>query len=102
MKIYRLLKDHQQRYRFYNKEVLKKIFHFLFIYISNNISCIYMILPKLISKHISYGDCKSRIKNYCIISGRSRGVYRDFKISRIQLRSVGSQGYIFGLKKASW
>ncbi len=45
---------------------------------------------------------KIRIRNRCEISGRSRGVYRKFKMSRIALRELGSMGLIPGLTKASW
>jgi len=44
---------------------------------------------------------KTRIKNYCIVTGRSRGIYRDFRVSRITLRYLGAEGLFFGLQKAS-
>ena len=37
-----------------------------------------------------------------MITGRSRSIYRQFKVSRIELRKLGSKGLLFGLKKASW
>lgn len=44
----------------------------------------------------------SRVRNRCEISGRPRGVYRKFKMSRIALRELGSQGKIPGVVKSSW
>lgn len=44
----------------------------------------------------------TRIRNRCEISGRPRGYYRDFKMSRIALRELGSLGLIPGLTKSSW
>ena len=41
----------------------------------------------------------SRSNNLCIVSGRQNGVYRFFKISRIQLRD--SKNNIYGLRKSS-
>lgn len=38
----------------------------------------------------------------CELTGRSRGVYRKFKVSRIMLRELALAGKIPGLKKASW
>lgn len=38
----------------------------------------------------------------CELTGRGRGVYRKFKISRIMLRELALAGMIPGLKKASW
>lgn len=44
----------------------------------------------------------TRIRNRCELSGRPRGVYRKFRLSRIALRELGSQGLIPGLVKSSW
>jgi len=38
----------------------------------------------------------------CEITGRARGVYRKFRISRIMLRELAHQGLIPGMRKASW
>ena len=43
-----------------------------------------------------------RVRNRCEVSGRARGFYRKFKVSRIALRELGSQGMIPGITKASW
>jgi len=44
----------------------------------------------------------NRVRNRCKISGRPRGVYRKFNISRIALRDLGGTGQIPGLVKSSW
>ena len=44
----------------------------------------------------------TRIKNICFLTGRSRSIYRLFKISRIQLRKLASKACIPGLSKYSW
>ena len=43
-----------------------------------------------------------RIRNRCKISGRPRGNYRKFKMSRISLRDLASTGQIPGMVKSSW
>ncbi|CEI85287.1 30S ribosomal protein S14 [Ehrlichia minasensis] len=43
-----------------------------------------------------------RIRNRCLVTGRPRGCYRKFKVSRIVLRQLGSIGQIPGLTKSSW
>lgn len=45
---------------------------------------------------------KVRIRNRCELTGRARGTYRKFKLSRIKLREMGSFGRIPGLTKSSW
>lgn len=44
----------------------------------------------------------TRMRNLCALTGRSRAVYRKFKISRIMLRELALQGKIPGMRKASW
>ena len=44
----------------------------------------------------------TRIKNRCEVSGRSKGYYRKFKMSRIALRELALQGLLPGVTKASW
>ncbi|MDR2646446.1 MAG: 30S ribosomal protein S14 [Holosporaceae bacterium] len=44
----------------------------------------------------------TRIRNRCMVTGRARGVYRKFNISRIVLREMAAEGMIPGVRKASW
>ena len=46
--------------------------------------------------------CPVRAHNRCEISGRPKGFYRKFRISRIALRELASQGQIPGVVKSSW
>ncbi len=43
-----------------------------------------------------------RIRNRCALTGRSRGYYRKFGLSRITLRDLASKGMLPGVTKASW
>jgi small subunit ribosomal protein S14 len=43
-----------------------------------------------------------RIRNRCQMTGRSRGVFRKFMISRIVFREMAHRGLIPGVIKASW
>lgn len=43
-----------------------------------------------------------RLRNRCEITGRSRGVFRKFKLSRIKFRELAHQGLLPGVSKASW
>ena len=45
---------------------------------------------------------KIRIKNRCEITGRSHGVYRKLKVSRIALRKLSLEGKVPGMIKSSW
>ena len=43
-----------------------------------------------------------RLTRRCRLTGRPHGVYRRFDLSRNKLRKAAMQGFIPGLKKASW
>ena len=43
-----------------------------------------------------------RVRNRCQLTGRPRGNYRKFKMSRIALRELASAGQIPGMVKSSW
>ena len=43
-----------------------------------------------------------RHRNRCEITGRSRGVYRKFGLSRIKIRELSMSGDLPGVVKSSW
>ncbi len=43
-----------------------------------------------------------RVRNRCELTGRPRGVFRKFKLARLSLRDLASNGQIPGMVKASW
>ena len=43
-----------------------------------------------------------RVRNRCNLTGRPRGVYRRFGLSRISMREMVNNGLIPGVRKASW
>jgi small subunit ribosomal protein S14 len=45
---------------------------------------------------------RTRHRNLCALTGRSRGVLRKFKMSRIMLRELALEGKVPGMRKASW
>ncbi len=45
---------------------------------------------------------KIRQHNRCRVSGRPRGFYRKFEISRIALRELAAFGLLPGITKSSW
>ncbi|KAI1827681.1 ribosomal protein S14p/S29e [Xylaria intraflava] len=44
----------------------------------------------------------TQIRGRCLLSGRSRGVLRDFRLTRFNFRLQALSGNIAGVKKASW
>lgn len=43
-----------------------------------------------------------RLRNRCLLTGRSRGFLRKFKMSRICFRELANKGFIPGVTKSSW
>lgn len=44
----------------------------------------------------------SRVRNRCWVTGRSRGYFRDFGLSRHVLREMAHEGLLPGVTKSSW
>lgn len=44
----------------------------------------------------------TRLTNRCLVTGRPKGYYRDFGLSRHVLREMGHQCLLPGLRKSSW
>ena len=45
---------------------------------------------------------KIRVRNRCKLTGRTRGVYRKFGLSRIKIRELSMSGELPGVVKSSW
>jgi small subunit ribosomal protein S14 len=45
---------------------------------------------------------KTRIRNRCILTGRTRSIQQPFKLSRISFRQLAARGLLPGVYKASW
>lgn len=43
-----------------------------------------------------------RVRNRCVLTGRSRGILRKWRLSRIQFRELTAQGRLLGVSKLSW
>ena len=59
-------------------------------------------LARLKLAELPRNSAPSRIRNRCEVTGRPRGYYRKFKMSRIALRELASEGQIPGVVKSSW
>lgn len=61
----------------------------------------FMALQKKLQK-MPRDTSRIRVRNRCEVTGRPRGYYRDFQLSRIKLRELAHQGMIPGVTKSSW
>lgn len=44
----------------------------------------------------------SKIHNFCVLTGRSKSIFKNFKLSRISFRNKASFNNIVGVHKVSW
>lgn len=47
-------------------------------------------------------SAKIRVRNRCALTGRPRGFYKKFKLSRNMLRELAGSGELPGVVKSSW
>lgn len=67
---------------------------------SKNFSQKFEIHSKL--QKLPRDSSRTRLKNRCYVTGRSRGFYRSFGLSRHNLREMAQQGLLPGIVKSSW
>nr|YP_010507962.1 ribosomal protein S14 [Phytophthora humicola]UXG56309.1 ribosomal protein S14 [Phytophthora humicola] len=96
----KIKKNIKQRYLFQKFEINRLTLKIL----SKNLNIEKDLRWKLQQKWFFFHQNSSitRIKNLCVLTGRSKSIYRLFKISRIQLRNLASKGYLPGVSKYSW
>jgi ribosomal protein S14 len=58
----------------------------------------------LLTFHIYYKERSSftNNRNVCSFTGRTRSVYRDFQLNRLEIKKAIGAGMFFGVSKSSW
>ena len=62
----------------------------------------YNSIRESLRSQIKFNSMKVRLRNRCFVTGKPRGFYRDFGLSRNMLRYMGHECLIPGLVKSSW
>ena len=96
------LNDNKKRNVYKKTEITQKVVK-AFAFYSKQKNFIALNLNRFVfNALLKKNSFKTRIKNYCIITGRGRGVYKKVRVCRMLLRVLGAEGLFFGLKKSSW
>lgn len=53
-------------------------------------------------QRLPLNSSKVRVRNRCMVTGRPRGYYRDFGLSRHVIREWAHEGLLPGVVKSSW
>jgi small subunit ribosomal protein S14 len=48
------------------------------------------------------GGVLGKVHNRCVLSGRSKGVIRNLRVSRMAFKEMASAGVLRGIGKSSW
>jgi len=93
------IKDVNKRELYIKTELIQRVIKILWFSFNTNVLQFSLINSHFLPKFKYFKTC---VKNFCVISGRSRSIHKKFKVSRILLLELSNKGYFFGLKKASW
>lgn len=87
----RLSKKHAAKYKELKAKVMRK-----------DVSIEERFEAQLQLSKLPRNSSKVRYRNRCEITGRPRGFYRKFRMSRIALRDLAALGLVPGVTKSSW
>jgi len=96
-----LIKDKRARQRYASKAIFRRALKYVTRsdFYSSNIR--YIASRKLVALSKKRAK-KTRFVNCCVLSGRSKAVYKDFRLSRMMFRKLVHEGKLYGVTKSSW
>lgn len=92
-------KDSHLRTTFKKYELQKLVFKLFLIQVGKNNQMNYKFYLYKYFKRSVLKSSKTSLKNFCILTGRSKGVLRSFKVSRIKLKELGLLNLISSVYK---
>lgn len=95
-------KENKLRQKLYQNEMQNQVFKTIKpILVKFRSKKLRNYLQNLTNKSSKYSSF-TRTRTICILTGRSRSVYRFFRLSRMKIREYANAGYFTGVAKASW
>lgn len=95
-----IIKDSKRRKLFKQYELKRKVLKSTIL--NENVDLREKFFTQLLLTKLPKNSSVTRIKNRCVLTGRSQSVYRKFKLSRIQIKTQLDKNNLTGLKKISW
>ena len=95
-----MIEREKKRIKLYKKYALKRT-HLLKLYQNEENFNLKLELHSKLQK-LPRNSSKTRIRNRCWKTGRPRGIFRDFGLSRHVLREMAHQCLLPGVRKSSW
>ena len=95
-----MIEREKKRIKLYKKYALKRA-HLLKLYQNEENFNLKLELHSKLQK-LPRNSSRTRIRNRCWKTGRPRGVFRDFGLSRHVVREMAHQCLLPGVTKSSW
>jgi len=95
-----MIEREKKRIKLYKKYALKRT-HLLKLYQNEENFNLKLELHSKLQK-LPRNSSRTRIRNRCWKTGRPRGIFRDFGLSRHVLREMAHQCLLPGVRKSSW
>jgi len=89
-------KDSQLRLKYWNREVKIKLIKTLLIDLRISYQLKYLIKLKYLDQ---FGKLSLRIRNHCLLTGKTRFVFKFFNLNRSSLKYFLSFGFISGFRR---
>ncbi|ODQ68471.1 hypothetical protein NADFUDRAFT_81428 [Nadsonia fulvescens var. elongata DSM 6958] len=95
-----IMRDHVKRHNFADQEVTTRALK----YIARNTELPMRARMEAQLQLVSMPNYTrfTQVKNRCILSGKGKGVFRDFRLCRFLFRTEALKGNLPGVKRASW
>jgi len=93
-------KDKQRRQLFQSNELKRRQYKLII----ENLALSAKLRAQAVSSlnNLPRSSSSVRLRNRCALTGRSRGVLRKWRMSRVRFRELASQGALLGVSKSSW
>lgn len=97
---YIIRKDKKKRDLFKRYEIKRK--YLKYVVSNDRVTKHIRINAMLQLNKLPRSSARVRIRNRCVITGRSKSIYRTFRMSRLSLRNFAHNGLLPGILKSSW
>jgi small subunit ribosomal protein S14 len=81
---------------------LSNLYHFVKNGSASRTQCLEVVQLQQALDNLPRNASPKRIRMRCVETGRARGVYRYFGLSRFMIRQYGMAGLLPGLRRSSW
>jgi small subunit ribosomal protein S14 len=97
-------KNNKQRSKLFNSELVDRTKKILYTLVNKKEYPSKVFIRKYLLNLRRFDKPSSsptRLRSVCFLTGRSRSVYRTFKMSRLEIKKYANMGFFVGMSKSS-